>query len=327
MTTGTLAAAPPRGRLHPRGRDRRARRYGPFRVLSLAPMVLFLLVFGAYPLFELTRMAFATVTTQHGEFIWSDAGLSNFTAALGDEVFLTSLRNSGVFVVATTVLTLLLGVAFALLTDRATQLGGPVAAIARNVLIWPAVIAPVVVSVVWLLVLSPHVGALNKLLGSVGLPEQGWLGSGAGAMASIVYVDVWHWTPVVYLLVYTALKGMDPEVYEAAHLDGASGAQLFWHVTLPLLRPVLLVAAGIRVVMGVKAFDEMFLLTHGGPGTATTVVSIHIRGVFFDEVRLGYGAALSLIVVVLVVTGFLLLWGARRLTRLARRRSGREVTA
>ncbi|MFE4423409.1 carbohydrate ABC transporter permease [Streptomyces sp. NPDC056817] len=281
-------------------------------------MVMFLLVFGAYPLIELARMAFAAVTIRDGQFHWSSAGFSNFSAAFDDTVFLTSLYNSGVFVVATTVLTLVLGVVLAVLTDRATQRGGSIAAAARNVLIWPAIIAPVVVSVVWLLVLSPHVGALNKLLASIGLPEQGWLGSGLGAMASIIYVDVWHWTPVVYLLVYTALKDMDPEVYEAACIDGASDAQLFWHVTLPLLRPVLAVAAGIRVVMGVKAFDEMFLLTHGGPGTATTVLSIHIRGVFFDEMRLGYGAALSLIVVAFVVVGFLLIVAARRVVRAVR---------
>jgi multiple sugar transport system permease protein len=168
---------------------------------------------------------------------------------------------------------------------------------------------------IWLLVLSPSIGALNKLLAGNGLPAQGWLGSEFGAMGSIVFVDVWHWTPVVFLLVYTALRAIDHELLEAARMDGASESQTFWRVILPLLTPALIAAALIRIVMGVKAFDEMYLLTRGGPGDATTLVSLHVRNVFFDRLDVGYGAALSLVVVVAAAAVVVVFFSTRRLAR------------
>ena len=165
--------------------------------------------------------------------------------------------------------------------------------VAQNVLIWPAVVAPVVISVVWLLILSPQIGLLNRILVSFGLDPQTWLGESFGAMASIIVLDTWHWTPIVFLFVYTALRGIDAEILEAARMDGASYLRQIRDIILPLIAPALAGAAALRLVMGVKAFDEMYLLTFGGPGTATTVITIYLRAVFFDSFDYGYGAALS----------------------------------
>lgn len=326
MTTSTDVVRPagevPAGRAGVPSRPRR-RAVPWFKVLSLAPLLVFLVLFGAYPIVELVRMALSDLTLRQGQFLWDFTGLANFVAALDDAVFATSLQNSAVFITTTTALTLVLGLLLALLTDRAAVLQRA----ARNVMLWPAILAPVVVSVIWLLILNPQVGVLNKILTALGLPEQGWLGLPTGAMASVILVDVWHWTPLVYLICYTALKGIDPSLYDAARVDGAGELQLLRRVTIPLLRPALLVAAGIRVIMGVKVFDEMFLLTHGGPGTATTVVSIYIRNVFFGDVALGYGAALSVLVVLLVLATLVAGTGTRRLVRLgaAARRTRRAA--
>lgn len=277
-----------------RGRPRPA-----FPVVAVLPFAAVLAVFAIYPLAELLRMSVSDTRISSGQFISHFTGLDNYLLALADPVAMTSIVNTVVFVATTVPLTLALGTALAILLDRAAL----VKRIGQTVILWPAVIAPVVVSVIWLLILSPTIGLLNDVLETLGLPTQGWLGSGVGAMAAIIAVDVWHWTPLVFLLVYTSLRGLDSDVLEAARVDGASEWRLLRNIVLPLLKPTLVAAGLIRLVMGVKAFDEMYLLTHGGPGTATTLITHHIRNVFFDALEFGEGAAFSVIVVFAVGLG------------------------
>lgn len=287
---------------------RTARRpFGGFAEWAILPFAAFLAVFAVYPLAQLVRMAFSDVQLEQGLFTWSFAGVANFVRLLDDPIAVRAVVVTTIFTVSAVPASIVLGTLAAVLVDRSTLFTG----LARNVILWPAVIAPVVVSLMWLLILSPNLGALNNLLATLGLPGQGWLGSPTGAMGAIIAVDVWHWTPVVFLIVYTALRGMDADVLAAARVDGASERQLLWHIVIPLLRPALLAAALIRLVMCVKAFDEVYLLTRGGPGSATTLVTLHIRNVFFDRVELGYGASYS-VVIVAVVAAVLALWAAGR---------------
>lgn len=290
------------------GRDGRVRpgRRAPFpwfKYLSIAPLALIFLGLIAYPVIQLVWMSLGDVRLVAGDFQWRFAGLDNFARMLDDEIFATSLRNSAVFIVWTVLLTMVLGTVLALATDRLVRMQR----VAQNVLIWPAVVAPVVISVVWLLILSPQIGLLNRILVSFGLDPQTWLGESFGAMASIIVLDTWHWTPIVFLFVYTALRGIDAEILEAARMDGASYLRQIRDIILPLIAPALAGAAALRLVMGVKAFDEMYLLTFGGPGTATTVITIYLRAVFFDSFDYGYGAALSVTVVALVLLVLLLI--------------------
>lgn len=288
------------------------RRFGVFRMLSLLPFLVIVVLFGLYPFARVILMSFSRVDVMGGGMRTSWVGADNFVRALGSAAVRHSLVITFIFVVASTVLSVVLGTATAILTDRATRLQR----LAQNILVWPAIIAPVVVSVLWVLILNPQIGVLNTLLGTLGLPEQGLLGSGTGAMAAVIGVDVWHWTPLVYLLVYSALKGIDPEILEAAALDGASAARAVRHVVLPMLAPALLAAVALRTVMGVKVFDEMYLLTRGGPGDSTTIISLLIRGIVFDDVDLGYGSAVSLVTVgSVLVVATLILTGRRTLRR------------
>jgi multiple sugar transport system permease protein len=286
---------------------------GRFGLLAVVPFAAFMLLFAVYPFVQVVRMSFSDVRIQQGVFLWDFGTLANLARIAEDPLALSSAVTTTVFIAATVPLTIVLGTLLAVLVDRSALLGP----IARTLVLWPAVVAPVVVSLIWLLILSPSIGSLNRLLEDVGLPRQGWLGSEAGALLSIILVDVWHWTPVVFLLVYTALQGIDHQILEAARVDGAGERQIFWRVVLPLLVPALAAAALIRLVMGVKAFDEMFLLTRGGPGDATTLVSLHIRNVFFDRLELGYGAAFSLAVVVFVAVLLVVAAGVRRSVRQA----------
>ena len=267
-----------------------------FATLSALPFLFLVIVFGGYAWIQVIQMAFAHIRVQHGQFVWSGAGFANFRAVLHNHAAWQSVLNTIVFATASVVLTVLLGLLLAVLVHRSTLFK----AAARMLVIWPAVVAPVVVSLIWLLVLSPNIGLLNKILESLGLADQGWLGEELGAMLCIIIVDVWHWTPVAFLLLYSALLTIDAEILEASRCDGAREWQIFRHVQLPLLMPAIAATAFIRAVMCVKAFDEMYLLTGGGPNGATTLVSLHIRDVFFDQLDFGYGAAFSMLVVLLV---------------------------
>ncbi|MDQ3541935.1 MAG: sugar ABC transporter permease [Chloroflexota bacterium] len=261
------------------------------------PLFLFLLLFVVYPVGELIRMAFSNLETMRGEFVWDFNGFSNLGTMVNDKTFLVSLRNTVVFVLLATTLQIIIGTALAVLVEKARFLGG----LARNVLIWPAIITPVAISVIWWLIINIEFGVLNHILDALGLPEQRWLASTTWALPALIVVDVWHWTPLVLLLVLAGLANIDHTLYEAARMDGASEWKVLWGITLPLLAPVLVVAAITRIVLGFKVFDEIYVLTSGGPGLSTEVISIYIRRVFFEQLRMGYGAFLGLTVVTFLV--------------------------
>ncbi|MBH0025130.1 carbohydrate ABC transporter permease [Salinibacterium sp. SWN248] len=289
-TANATRTASPRPTARKRSRPKHV-----FAIVALAPFIIFGAIFAAYPLGQVIRMALSDVQIRGGIFEWTWIGFANFGAVLTDANGLRSLGNTVIFVAATVVLSLIVGLALALLVDRAITL----LPLARNVLIWPAVIAPVVVSLMWLLLLSPTAGGLNKALYSLGLPLQGWIGQESTAMAAVIVVDVWHWTPVVFLFLYTALKSIDGATLEAARVDGANEWRIIQHVVLPALRPAIAAVVVVRVIMGVKAFDEMYLLTSGGPNFATTLVTQHIKTLFFDSLQFGEASAFSLVVVIL----------------------------
>jgi multiple sugar transport system permease protein len=282
-----------------------------FGNLSLLPFILVVLGLGGYALIQVVRMAFSHVRIVGGAFVWTFAGADNFAAVAANPIARNSLLITAVFVAATSVISVILGTCVALLVQQSIRLKR----LSQVVLVWPTVVAPVVVSLIWLLILSPNIGSLNKVLETVGLPTQDWLGTPTGALIAIILVDVWHWTPIVFLLIYTALCGLDEDAVEAARCDGATEIQIVWLIKLPLLFPAIASALFIRAVMGVKAFDEMYLLTAGGPDNATTLVSLHIRDVFFDQLNLGYGAAFSVVVVLLLAGAIAVLFSGRRLAR------------
>jgi multiple sugar transport system permease protein len=268
-----------------------------FEHWALVPLLLFLVVLVAYPLLDLVRMAFSTATPTNGGFRWNFSGLENLRTMLSDSLFGAALRNVFVFVIASTAIELALGTALAMLVERARWLSG----VARNVLIWPAIVTPVAISATWWLILNPQFGLVNHFFAMFGLTPQTWLASPRWALPTLVVVDVWHWTPVVFLLVLAGLAGIDRTLYEAARVDGASGWRVFGSITLPLLAPTLLGAAMVRCVLGFKVFDEVYLLTSGGPGTATEVISSNIQRVFFQQFDMGYGSFLGLVVVIVLV--------------------------
>lgn len=265
-------------------------------VVALLPFVVFLAVFAVYPLYELFRLSFMRTEVFDGQFLSAFNGLDNFRKIPADPLAINAIKVTLLFSLLAVIFTLVLGIAGAIMVQSSTIFK----VFSRNVFVWPAVIAPVVVSVMWLLILDPTVGLVNKIFQSLGQEPQIWLNSKTGAFISVVVVDVWHWTPVVFLFIYAGLNGINQEIIEAARVDGATEGQIVRGIILPILLPTIAVIVLLRTIMSIKAFDEMYLLTKGGPDGATSLISLHIRKIFVEILDFGYASALSLSIVLVL---------------------------
>lgn len=235
-------------------------------------------------------------------------GLANFTEALGDRRFWNGVRNTFYFTGLAVPLQLLLGLGIAVLFDREL----PAKGLVRTVILLPMVATPVAIALIWALMFNPSLGVLNYFLQSLGLPRSLWVADSALAMPSLVLVDVWQWTPMVALILLAALQGVPSEQQEAARIDGASAWQVFWHVTLPAIRGAVVVALVLRGIDALKTFDIIYVITGGGPGTATETLNVFAFRTGFEFFRAGYAAALLIFLMVLVLGVALLLNLARR---------------
>ena len=278
-----------------------------FYLGTLVPALLLLLLLGVYPLIELVRMGMSTVRLEHQEFIWQFNLAAHISRLLGDPIFAAALRNTVVFVVVSVTLEVVFGLGLALLGAGHSRL----TAFFNLAAVLPILVMPVAISVGWALLYNPQFGFVNVLFASLGLSPQNWLAVRHTAMPAIVAVDVWHWTPFAFLVLSVGLTSISHELYEAAAIDGATPVRAFWHITLPFLQSSLVVAAVFRAVVAFKVFDEIFLLTGGGPGTATEVLSVYTQRVFFQGGDYGYGAFLALLTVLLEVAGVAGFLGAR----------------
>jgi multiple sugar transport system permease protein len=276
-----------------------------FRHWSLAPAVLLLFALTMFPVVNLLRMAVSSVQFADGRAVWTFAARRNLDALLNDPVLGAALSNTVVFVVVAVALEMAIGIALALLVARLDRGKGLV----RTAMILPILVPPVAIGSMWKLMYNYDFGVFNQALTALGLMPVNWLGSTSVALASVILVDVWHWVPFVFLILFAAVEGVPQDVIEAARIDGATSGQVTRRIILPLLAPAIGVALLFRSIFAFKAFDEVFLLTGGGPGTSTELLSLHLYKVFFEQNQLGYGALLSLAIIATIVA-FLLV--ARR---------------
>jgi multiple sugar transport system permease protein len=229
--------------------------------------------------------------------------LENYRSLLTTERVIGALQNTAIVAVGAVTLELILGVGLALLLTE--QFRGR--ALVISVIILPLMLAPVVVGHTWRMLWDTRFGAVNDILSHLTgqTVELLWLGDPKLATIAIIITDVWQWTPFIFLITLAGFLAVNVELYEAAAIDGASGFQIFTRVTLPIVRPVLLVALLFRLVDALKIFDILFLLTKGGPGYATENYSLYLYEQGFQFFRLGYtaaGSVLFLIVMVIIAT-------------------------
>lgn len=268
-----------------------------FRHWSLLPAVVLLLVLTIFPVVHLLRMSVSQVEFVDGRALMRFAPRRNLEALLGDPVLWPAIVNTAIFVVAAVALEMLIGLGLALLVARLRRGKGLV----RTVMILPILVPPVAIGSMWKLMYNYDFGVFNQALVGLGLSPVNWLGSTSLALASVIVVDVWHWVPFVFLILFAAVEGVPQDVIEAARIDGATSGQVTRRIVIPLLAPAIGVALLFRSIFAFKAFDEVYLLTSGGPGTSTELVSLHLYKVFFEQNQLGYGAMLSLAIIAMIV--------------------------
>lgn len=276
-------------------------RGGATRVWMLLPAVLLFVLVALAPIGVLVAMSVARIDWIAGKADWRFVGIDQYVQVLHDTLFRAGVVNTIIFAVAAVVVQMVLGFALAMLTTRVTR--GRVAY--RTVFLLPILVPGIVIGAIWKLMYNFDFGVLNQLLGIVAIAPIDWLGGTATALAAVIAVDVWHWTPFVFLLMLAGLESLPQDVYEAVRVDGATFWQELFHITLPLMLPTIAVTLVFRIIVGVKVFDEIYLLTGGGPGTATEVVSYTIFRRFFTEGQTGYGSAMSVVVLFVLALVFI----------------------
>jgi ABC-type sugar transport system permease subunit len=215
-------------------------------------------------------------------------GLANYGEILADRRFWEALGHTTLFTAASVTLEILLGLALALAMNRAFRGRGLV----RAAVLVPWAIPTVVAALLWRFLFDSQAGIVNALLAEPIV----WFNRAATAWVPVILADVWKTTPFVALLLLAGLQNIDPAIYEAAEVDGAGAWRRLRSVTLPLLKPALLVALIFRTLDAFRVFDLVYVLTGGGPGTATEPIALYTFNTFFANLRFGYGAALSVIV-------------------------------
>jgi multiple sugar transport system permease protein len=238
----------------------------------------------------------------------SFAGLNNYTRMLGDDRFLWSILRTLYFTVLAVICPTVIGVAAAICFNKRFPMRG----VARTVFILPMMATPVAVALVWTMMFHPQLGVLNYLLTSMGLPPSTWIYDSNTVIPTLVMVETWQWTPLIMLIVLGGLASLPQDPYEAAALDGASGLQCFRHITLPLVWPFIMVALVLRAVDALKAFDTIFVITGGGPGTSSETLNLYLYQQAFSYYDIGYASAIVVVFFVLVMLVTLLLMATRR---------------
>jgi multiple sugar transport system permease protein len=276
--------------------------------LLLVPAAIALAGVSLYPLFYGVR---ASITRYlYGRDFGTD-GLTNYRNVWHDPVFRQAMITTAKYVAVTVTIETLLGLGLALLVSRELRFAGQI----RVGLILPMTIAPVVVGVMWRLIFDSGVGVTDPLFQALGLKAPEVLASNTSAFISVCLVDVWEWTPLIFLIVLAGLQSLPQEPLEAARVDGAGRLRLFFDHTLPLLAPVLLVAIVLRTIDAIGTFDQIYVLTQGGPGVSTQLISIYAYNTAFLFTQ--YGQAAAMLIALLAMVMLLMVVAVRMMRRAA----------
>jgi multiple sugar transport system permease protein len=224
-------------------------------------------------------------------------GLANYEKLLGDEQFWRALQVTAYYVLLNIPLQTALAIGLAVMMDRLTQ-----SIFVRGILVLPWLIPNVVVALLWLWLLDPSLGLTNQILGVFGIERQPFLGSVSQAMPSIAWINIWRHVGYTALLIFAGLQTIPKDVYEAASIDGATEQRVFWSITLPLLRPVLVFVLVTTVIGSFQIFDTIAITTKGGPVDATRVIYWYIYEYAFNRFQMGYATAVAVVLFLILIT-------------------------
>ncbi len=279
-----------------------------FALVLLGPALLLLLLTTTAPLVYLLWNSVHRIDLGM-PWLSGFAGVDNYTKMGSDPRFWNSLWLTAVYTGSTVALQVIVGLSLALLVLQIPKGQG----ILRVAAILPIVLAPVVVGLFWrTLVLAPEFGLVDLVTRALGLGSHNWLGDPQLALISVIAIHTWQWTPFAFLVLLATLSTLPPDVYEAARLDRAGAWQRFWHLTLPLIRPAIIMVVIMRMMTALSAFAAIFAATGGGPGTSTEILNLYAYRTSFTELNLGYGASLAVVLMGLTLLISFVMFRIRR---------------
>ncbi len=261
----------------------------------LAPTAVVLTAVVAFPLmYSLFASFYAYTFVSPGFHLF--VGLSNYLNALSDPYFWNSLFVTLSFVIAVVSIEFLLGFIIALMLNRDIRFKG----VYYTILTIPMLLSPVAVGLIWKMLLHPDLGVLNYFLSQIGIKGINWLGTPHGAFWSVLFVDIWQQISFMILILLAGLVSLSKEPYEAATIDGANEWQKLIFITIPLMRPVIIVTLLIRTIFAFRTYDLIYVMTRGGPGVSTEVLSYFIYRKTFMGLNFAEAAATSYVLLIVV---------------------------
>jgi len=279
--------------------DRRDRRFG-YALAAPSLTVLFLIIL--FPVLSALFTSLHEYTLIAPNFD-TFTGLANFKLALADAEFRHAAWLTLRFVIGVVLLEFVIGFGVALMLNKVERFKPVYYAI----LLCPLLMNPVIVGLIWRMFLHPNLGIVNYLLSTVGISPVNWLGDTKIAIWTVILVDIWHQVSFMIVLLLAGLSSLPKEPYEAARVDGANAFQCFIHITLPMMRTVIIVTLLIRFIFAVKTYDLIYIMTRGGPGVATDLVSYFIYRTAFVSLNIGEASAMSILLLtaILALTAYL----------------------
>lgn len=295
----------------------RANRMTPY--FFMAPAAVIMAIALLYPLGYMVYGSFRdwdpSQSISEAEYV----GLKNYVSLWFDPAFRESLSVTLIFAFSVVSIEMVLGVGLALLLDR--NIRGM--SILRTLFILPMMIAPVVVGLMWRYMYHPTVGTFNRTLESIGIDGVDWLGQ--YALLSVIIADIWQWTPFIFILSLAALQSLPRSALEAARIDGATGWQQIVHIKIPLMMPVLIVTALLRLIDAFKVLEVILVMTEGGPGLSTEILALRISRTAQEFRELGTAAAMSNYLLLLLLIFTLAMFAITRIQEARARRLARQI--
>ena len=270
-----------------------------FPYLLILPAAILLIFISFYPGIYTTIMSFYRYYLARPHIKTKFVGLNNFLHAFRDLEFKFSFLNTIVFVSTVVVVEFILGLALALLLDREIRGVGFV----KSLCLLPAVLAPVVVGYLWLNMFIREFGIIDQVLNNIGIATgDGLLAYGGTAMICIMIADVWQWSGFMAIALLAGIQAIPKEYFESATVDGASKVKILFHITLPMMKPVILSLLLIRTMDAFKIFDLVYVMTKGGPGSSTTTLSFYAWKQGLTFFNIGYASTLCVVILIAVST-------------------------
>lgn len=280
-----------------------SRRQGLAKYVMLAPALLLVFATAVYPMIDAFLLSFQEWQLTKSKAPSGFVGLDNYAQAFQDRFFINSVGVTIAYTALSVAMTLVLGMGMAVILQKRTFIN----TIIRTFLIFPFAVSPALKGYSFRFMLQPDYGVIQLALGRLfpSLVDMVWLSHPWWALFWIAVSETWGWAPLYALMFIGAMSAIPTDIFDAAKVDGANNAQVFWGITLPIISPVLIIATLLKVIASLRVFDQVVVMTGGGPGRATQSINYYIYQTGFRFTNMGYSAALAyLFLVVLAVLAY-----------------------